>query len=412
MKKKESFQQLACSLADIEKEYVEPYFKRFIQWETRQNPDYVANLNLQSSKEFLLRIFVICVTDLVGGRVDIDLAGRGAKSFWEFLERFKVEDGSIHRIECFKEQLACFLRDSCHLSNKLLSDFLILFEGVGKTTAEGLLCKSPKEILDSLKAKSNKGTKKLQASQLEEFLTSQQKVDISTLKRPDLIRIIIGFLAQREGGCASNEIHSLAQMLQTFEGMGQKTANLLLRFLICYTNFFERCDTFVKHIPVPLDRVNQRMCYRVLDNYLRDEYSILFPRRKKSKGRKKSKEEELEEGGFSANQVAAFQTLSRKVMDTIYAPSIIFDNLWFIGHFWCDSKNWNCRCELREDVADYIERIYTGAYYGNGMSVSLPHRCPLSCKSLPCVERRKEEAKKKEKEAKKKAEKESGKNSS
>jgi hypothetical protein len=122
--------------------------------------------------------------------------------------------------------------------------------------------------------------------------------------------------------------------LTAFKGMGQKTASLFLRFLCCYTNFFNRNKP--QDLLVPLDRVNWRFCFK-------------------------------EKKTFNKKDFESFQDFALSIMknpkDRIY-----FDNIWFIGHFWHDRRKTNS-CQ--------ISRV-TKAIEGDCLKgIKLPLICPL-----------------------------------
>jgi len=110
------------------------------------------------------------------------------------------------------------------------------------------------------------------------------------------------------------------ELLQRFPSVGFKTATLIMRFLCLDSNFFVIDQNML--IP-PLDRVNYRMCTQVLgEQEAHDRFGD-------------------EKTSFSKDEIKDFGQFGIEILGE---NKVLIDNLWFIGHFYCDSElGKNCR---------------------------------------------------------------------
>ncbi|MHA1428689.1 MAG: hypothetical protein ACTSQI_22150, partial [Candidatus Helarchaeota archaeon] len=83
---------------------------------------------------------------------------------------------------------------------------------------------------------------------------------------------------------------------------------------------------------------------------------------------------------FNLNEliIEEFQNLAEDVMGS-REERIVFDNLWFIGHFYHDSETQDCA--LREAIV-YLDKPYIDPYFITGQQVDLPEMCPF--KKIGC----------------------------
>ncbi len=174
---------------------------------------------------------------------------------------------------------------------------------------------------------------------------------------------------EKEGRYSKNNSKGeiLSNLFKEFKGIGQKTAALLTKFLCLYCNFFHETP---KDLRVPLDRVNARMIYYLIDSNVLINYPNLYEMLKKYNNEKK----------FNLNEliIEEFQNLAEDVMGS-REERIVFDNLWFIGHFYHDSETQDCA--LREAIV-YLDKPYIDPYFITGQQVNLPEMCPL--KKIGC----------------------------
>jgi hypothetical protein len=133
-------------------------------------------------------------------------------------------------------------------------------------------------------------------------------------------------------------------LLQKFPSVGLKTAALIMRFLCLDSNYFSVEQNLL--IP-PLDRVNYRMCKQLLGN--KETHDLLTD----------------EKPAFKLPETQKFAKLGCEILGK---NGILIDNLWFIGHFYCDSKLQN-DCKLRKGVSSIN--------FSNLIGVNLHEECPF-----------------------------------
>lgn len=140
----------------------------------------------------------------------------------------------------------------------------------------------------------------------------------------------------------------IIELFTMFYSVRIKTASLITRFLCLDSNFFGECSSATNP---PLDRVNYRMLERLeIHNGLE---------KKNSYGPKDQK---------------IFANIGTEILGKELRGSI--DNLWFIGHFYCDD---NEGCAFRE-VFRYLEAKIVN-------DIDFPQLCPLI--PLNCGEHKK-----------------------
>lgn len=152
--------------------------------------------------------------------------------------------------------------------------------------------------------------------------------------------------------------------LTQFYGMGHKNAALFLRFLCKYTNFF--VEGAPSDLLVPLDRVNYRFCW----NHLKDNHDLAnkvpdyleFYRNTKAR----DLDPERTNWMFSPRMFEQFQEIASFVMDD-KKNRIVFDNIWLIGHFYCDASPRDCNIR---SVIKWIDKPYI-------QEINFPDECPL-----------------------------------
>ncbi len=114
-----------------------------------------------------------------------------------------------------------------------------------------------------------------------------------------------------------DNMEEIIEMFSMFYSVRIKTASLIMRFLYLDSNFFGECCPASNP---PLDRVNFRMLQRLnIHNSLTEKVS------------------------YGPKEQKTFAQIGADILGK--SKKGLIDNLWFIGHFYCDD---NEGCDLRE----------------------------------------------------------------
>jgi hypothetical protein len=130
-------------------------------------------------------------------------------------------------------------------------------------------------------------------------------------------------LTTERGYDPQNTMEEIIELFTMFYSVRIKTASLIMRFLYLDSNFFGECCPASNP---PLDRVNFRMLQRLnIQNGLTEKTS------------------------YGPKEQKTFSQIGADILGK--DKKGLIDNLWFIGHFYCDD---NEDCSYR-DVFDFLE---------------------------------------------------------
>ncbi|MBD3204296.1 hypothetical protein GF327_08435 [Candidatus Woesearchaeota archaeon] len=135
-------EKLKSSLLKLEKKYVRKYFMNVIKEETKFNPIKISDPLL-----FIKRLYLFCVYDLVGGKVEINKISTGYSNFCNFIEKLE-NNNKLRDYDLFFDSLELFINNNQNinrwrnnippvLKNTNLREVLSLtaFKGMGHKTA-------------------------------------------------------------------------------------------------------------------------------------------------------------------------------------------------------------------------------------------------------------------------------------
>jgi hypothetical protein len=149
---------------------------------------------------------------------------------------------------------------------------------------------------------------------------------------------------------SNNSVEAIIELLTMFYSVRVKTASLITRFLTLDSNFFGDCSSIVNP---PLDRVNFRMLQLL-----------------------KIQNELAEKASYGPVEQKMFSQIGTDLLGK--SRKGLIDNLWFIGHFYCDD---NSDCKFRE-VFRFLEPVILN-------DIKFSESCPFT--PLACSQQKRDQ---------------------